>query len=90
MRPMTNAIRLDSMRVPKLAPKYERLSSDMNILRQTPHMIGIEAKKEYSADDSESRPTNLPVTIVVPDREAPGISASVCERPMTSARIGVR
>ena len=85
-----NAIKLESIRVPKLAPKYERLSSDKNILRQTPHMIGIEARKEYSADDSEFRPTNLPATIVVPEREAPGISANVCERPMTSARSGVR
>ncbi len=47
-------------------------------------------KKEKRAASERFRPTNNPPVIVVPEREAPGISAKDCAMPMMSVSLIVK
>ena len=71
------ATALLSRSVPRLAAINSRELLDRTDFRQTPHMIVIEAKNEYSAADLELRPISLPVIMVEPERDTPGIRAKV-------------
>ena len=54
-------------------------------------MVGIARKNENSAAAARSRPTTMPPTIVAPDRETPGTSASTWHAPIARAfASGVR
>ena len=44
--------------------------------------IGVESKNEYLATASLFIPRSLPVVIVMPDLETPGIKANACEHPI--------
>ena len=53
-------------------------------------IVGIARKNENSAAAGRSSPISMPPTIVAPDRDTPGISASVWQTPMPNAwPIGV-
>ena len=69
-------MKFDKNSMPKLAPIKALLELDTIDFRHTPHMIGIDARKEYSAADFEFNPISLPVIIVEPERDTPGISAN--------------
>ena len=54
-------------------------------------IVGMARKNENSAAAGRSSPASIPATIVAPDRETPGMSASACPMPIASARpTGVR
>ena len=46
-------------------------------------MIGIERRNEKRAALSASKPSIRPMVMVIPDRDVPGTSASICARPIT-------
>ena len=48
---------------------------------------GIDSRNENRAAASRVSPRNSPAVIVVPDRDAPGISASACAVPTTTASV---
>ena len=48
-------------------------------------MAGTEARKEKSAAVSRSAPASIPAAMVAPEREMPGITASPCTAPTSSA-----
>ena len=50
---------------------------------------GTESRNENRAAASRVSPRNSPAVIVVPDRDAPGISASACAVPTTTASMVV-
>ncbi len=49
-------------------------------------MVGIARKNENSAAAGRSSPSSMPPTMVAPDRDTPGTSASVWQTPTPSAR----
>src|SRR5438874_4045294 len=54
-------------------------------------IVGIARKNENSAAAARSTRSSIAATIVPPDRDTPGTSASVCPSPTTNARpIGIR
>src|SRR5438874_475136 len=54
-------------------------------------IVGIARKNENSAAAARSTRSSIAGTIVPPDRDTPGTSASVCPSPTTNARpIGIR
>ena len=44
--------------------------------------IGADSIKEYLAAASLFTPISLPVVIVIPERETPGIKAKACDSPI--------
>ena len=53
--------------------------------RLAPNMTGIAIKKENSAATAREHPKNTAPRIVAPEREVPGISASIWQTPISSA-----
>ena len=49
-------------------------------------IVGIARKNENSAAAGRSSPISMPPTIVAPDRETPGTSASIWQSPTPNAR----
>ena len=50
-------------------------TKSLNFKTVAANTIGVESKKVYFATDSLSMPIALPVVIVIPDLETPGIKA---------------
>lgn len=85
-RPEASATRFESNNTLKLLPMKALLELDTSDLRHTPHMIGIDARKEYSVADLEFSPINLPVIMVEPERDTPGTRARTWDKPIVKAR----
>ena len=54
--------------------------------RTAPNTIGIRSRNENRAAASRSSPENRPAVIVTPERDTPGISARICDSPISVAR----
>ena len=54
----------------------------MNLYIVAPSTIGAESINEYLAVDALSTPISLPVVIVTPERDTPGIKANACDIPI--------
>ena len=65
---------------PNKNSKEKMNSLNFNIV--APNTIGADNIKENFAVDSLSTPIALPVVIVIPERETPGIKARACEKPI--------
>ena len=51
--------------------------------------IGVESKNEYLATDSLFTPNALPIVIVTPERDTPGINARACDNPIKNVCFNV-
>ena len=54
-----------------------------------PATIGVDNKNEYFATDSLFIPNALPVVIVIPERDTPGINANACDKPIRKVCLNV-
>ena len=74
---------MPTIKLAKTPTKNGKLNTKSFILKiVAANTIGADSIKEYLAADSLSTPIALPVVIVIPDLETPGINAKHCERPI--------
>jgi len=67
---------IPTIKLAKMPTKNGILNSKVgNFKTVAANTIGVDNIKEYFATDSLSIPINLPVVIVIPDLETPGIKA---------------
>ena len=64
-------------------------TKSLNLYSVAPNTIGVDNKNEYLAVDSLSIPIALPVVIVTPERDTPGINARACENPIKNVCLNV-
>ena len=64
-------------------------TKSLNLYSVAPNTIGVYNKNEYLAVDSLSTPIALPVVIVIPERDTPGINARACENPIKNVCLNV-
>ena len=53
--------------------------------RDAPAITGMARKKVNSATQARDRPSSRPPTMVAPEREVPGMMASICHTPTMKA-----
>ena len=69
----------------KLTSTIDGLAIMRGILtRAAPKIIGVDNKKENLAALDLVSPSKSPAVMVMPDRETPGIIASICARPIST------
>ena len=64
-------------------------TKSLNLYNVAPKTIGVDNKNVYFAVDSLSTPINLPVVIVTPERDTPGINAKACDNPIKNVCLNV-
>ena len=71
-------------------PGRQRLEHDVlhPLVQDGSNTIGISSRNEKRAAASRSRPLNLPLVMVIPERDVPGISARICVMPIEERRAG--
>ena len=62
-------------------------TKSLNLYTVAANTIGADNMKEYFAADSLSTPNSLPVVIVTPERDTPGINAKACDNPIKNVLI---
>jgi len=65
-------------------PLANSVIASSNFLPPAPKTIGPDSKKANSAADFLFKPVNIPVEIVTPEREIPGIRAMLWEKPISN------
>lgn len=64
-------------------------TKSLNLYNVAPNTIGVDNRNEYLAVDSLSTPIILPVVIVTPERDTPGINANACDIPIINVCLNV-
>ncbi len=65
------------------------ITKSFNLYSVAPATIGVDKRNEYFATDSLFIPSILPVVIVIPERDTPGINANACESPIKNVCLNV-
>ena len=80
-------ITMTTSRIPSSGPEKAAAlhQKDQNFYAAAPSIAGIARKKENSAATKREQPRNTAPRIVAPDREVPGISASIWHTPISKA-----